>query len=409
MRYPARTKERERVAGPLVRAVWRRLPVGFRRGLAHGALARFAPPLPALEPMGEGAPHIVVGFLSSPSGLGQAARLAMRALEAQGKRVYGVDLGAHFFELGDNVAFAYRDGRALRGPAHVLININAPYLAYVFQLLGRAFLRHKQITAYWAWELERAPESWRAGLARAHRIATPSRFVADAIRALGDGPPIVVAPHPVALEDIPLLPARDAAVSPEAPFTVAFACNLASGFARKNPLALVAAFRAAFAGRRDARLRLLATGGAHYPEGMAQLRAAIGDDPAIELSTSALDRAGYWRWLGRPDLFASLHRAEGFGLGLAEAMCAGVPTLATGWSANAEYMNENNSLIVKYSLIPVIDPQRKYASGNGRWAEPDVADAAAQMRRAAAEPMLLQRLAATARDDARRRFSAFPI
>lgn len=401
--------ERRRVAGPLVRAVWRRLPVNLRRTLAQAALTRFAPPLPASQPVAADAPHVVVGFLSSPSGLGQAARLAMRAFEAQGKQVYGVDLGAHFFESGDCVRFAYRDGRALSGSARVLVNINAPYMAYVFQLLGHAFLQHKHITAYWAWELEKAPEAWRAGLARAHAIATPSQFVADAIGALGNGPPIVVAPHPVALEDIPNIPSRSTPISVEAPFTIAFACNIASGFARKNPLALVAAFRAAFGGRPDARLRILATGGAHYPEGLTQLRTAIGDDPTIEFSTEARDRAGYWRWLGRPDLYASLHRAEGFGLGLAEAMCAGVPTLATDWSANAEYMHKNNALMVQFSLVPVEDPQVKYAAGEGRWAEPDVAHAAAQMRRAADDPELLQRLAATARLEARARFSNFQI
>lgn len=397
------------MANSLVRAVWRRLPVGFRRGFAHGALSALAPRLgPHVAPPGD-APHIVVGFLSSPSGLGQAARLAMQALSAQGKDVRGIDLSGNFFELSNCVRFAFRDGRRVRGPARVLININAPYLKYVFHLLGRSFLRDKEVIAYWAWELPRAPDAWREGLSRAHRIAVPSAFVAEAVRSLGAGPPISVAPHPVALERLPHLPPRTQAISAAAPFTIVSSFNVASGFERKNPLALIAAFRTAFPSRDDVRLRLLASGAEHYPEGSRRLSESVANDPAIELTTTALDRDAYWDWYGRPDLFASLHRAEGFGLGLAEAMCMGVPTLATNWSANAEYMNETNSLPVNYRLVPVADPQQKYESGAQDWAEPDIDHAATLLARAAVDSDWLARLAAKARTDALERFSRFKI
>lgn len=393
----------------LIRTFWRHLPVGFRRRLARTGLSLLAPRPGAQPVLPANAPVIVVGFLTSPSGLGQSARLAIRAFAAQGQDVYGVDLSRNFFEIAENVNISFRDGRGMQGPARVLININAPYMKYALQLLGRAFLRDKEVTAYWAWELPRAPESWRAGFACAHKIAAPSRFVAEALQALGSSLPIVVAPHPVALEALPHLPPRTAAISAAAPFTVASSFNVASGFARKNPLALVATFRAAFAGRDDVRLRLLATGVEHFPEGKAQLVSAIGGDSAIELTTDPLDRDAYWRWYGRPDLYASLHRAEGFGLTIAEAMCLGVPALATNWSANAEYMTEANALPVSFKLVPVVDPQQKYIAPNQHWAEPDVAHAATLMRRALDEPDWLARIAAQGRADAHARFARLEI
>lgn len=398
------------MANAAVRAVWRRLPVGFRRALAHRTLSLFAPALPAYVAPPADAPWIVVGFLTSPSGLGQAARLAYKALEARGGAVYGVDLSASFMELAGRVPFAFREGRSHRGPARVLININAPYMKFVFHLLGRSFLRGKEITAYWAWELPRAPESWREGFERAHKIAAPSAFVSDALRALDETKPITVAPHPVALDDLPVLQSRTQPVSAAAPFTIACALNAASGFERKNPLALIAAYRQAFQGAPHARLNMLVSNIEHYEGGAEKLRTAVAGDPTIRLTFDALDRAGYWRWFGAPDLYAALHRAEGFGLPIAEAMCMGVPVLATNWSANAEFMTEENSLPVAYALTPVNDPQQKYESGGANmWAEADVAHAAFLMARAAAEPDWLAARAAAGKASARARFSTFPL
>jgi len=392
----------------VARAIWRRLPVTFRRRLAHGSLRLLAPRLPAASPASAAAdaPVIIVGFLTSASGLGQAARLAYRAFERQGRAVYGVDLSRFFFETADVVRFAFHDGRAHRGPGRVLININAPYMAYAFNLLGRAFLREKHVTGYWAWELPRAPEAWREGFERTHDIAAPSAFVAEAIRALGDTPPVYVAPHPVMLEELPPLTPRSAPVSEEAPFTIVSAFNAASGFERKNPLALIAAFKRAFPAREDVRLRLLASNIEHYEAGRAALEAAIAGDARIEAHYQAMDRPAYWRWYGTPDLYASLHRAEGFGLTLAEAMALGVPVLATHWSANAEFMDESNALPVRFKLAAIADDQQKYAA-EGAWAEADVEHAAVLMQRAYAEPEWLAKLARAGQAHAARIFETF--
>lgn len=392
----------------MIRSIWRHLPAAVRRPLAHAAINLFAPTLTAPSPaaLGAEAPVIIVGFLTSASGLGQAARLAHRAFERQGREVLGIDLSRFFFETTDVVAFPFRDGRRHRGPGHVLININAPYMAYVFNLLGRGFLAGKHVTGYWAWELPRAPDAWREGLRRVHAVATPSSFVADAVRALGDTPPVVVVPHPVMLEPLPSLPLRTGPISPEEPFTVVFSFNSASGFERKNPLALIAAFKAAFPDRADVSLRILASNIEHYPDGRALIEIARFGDPRIAVTYATVDRDAYWRWYGRPDLYASLHRAEGFGLSIAESMAQGVPVLATRWSANAEFMSEANAIPIDHRLVPIRDAQRKYAEG-GVWADADVQHAATMMRRAFDDPVWLAGRAAAGAADARRLFYAF--
>lgn len=393
----------------LLRAVWRHLPVGPRRILAHRALALFSPGLPeaAAAAQADNAPVIVVGFLTSPSGLGQSARLAYLALVRQGRDVYGVDLSHAFFEAPGCVPFGFRDGRTHRGAARVLININAPYLRYVFHILGRGFLHKKWITGYWAWESSRVPADWRAGLSCVHDVAVPSVFVADSVRTLGEVPPIHIAPHPIMLESLPNLPGRAVPVSAAAPFTIVSALNVASGFERKNPLGLIAAFRAAFAGRSDVQLRMLVSNVDHYAPARRLLETAILGEQNIALTYATFDRESYWRWYGQPDLYASLHRAEGFGLPLAESMAVGVPVLATHWSANVEYMNAENALPVAYRLVQVRDAQRKYPEDGAQWAEADLAHASDLMCRAVLEPEWLQMRARAGQASVRRLFTQF--
>ena len=386
--------------GPLIRIknavfpLWRRLPARPRQWVAHKIFGLVSLLRPGPSPLSQelagdlSLPVVIVGFLSSPSGLGQAARLAAEAYQQRGSTVYGVDLSHRFFEKAGSIAHAIPDGRGISGPAHVIVNINAPYMPYALWLLGRKFLRGKHVTGYWAWELPAVPSNWKRGFACVHDIAVPSRFVAQAIERLDAGKPVRVAPHPVSLA---APPARDRIAGPysaQRPFTVLSVLNVASGFERKNPLALIRAFKLAFADDPACRLRLLVSNTEHYPVARTLIEAEKGDADNIEIAWNAMDRAAFLAWWGTPDLYASLHRAEGFGLPLAEAMCAGYPVLATGWSGNTEFMDEENSFLVGCRMVDVLDAQSKYPTGLTQWAEPDIHHAVELMRKARAEPGL---------------------
>ncbi len=400
----------------LMLPLWRRIPVNVRQRVAHSLLNVMTPALPETDSgdiVGKNMPRIIAGFLSSPSGLGQSARLLAASLRERGYPVFGIDLSGYFFEVAHTVEHGLPDGRTVRGPAHLIVNINAPYMPYVLWLLGRRFLRDKYITGYWAWELPVLPESWRRGFGCVHDIAVPSTFVADAVRNMDDSKNVFVLPHPVAAEGSCVSrngndgnSAKDAA---RRTFTVGFMANIASGFVRKNPLAVVAAFRQAFGNDRGRRLKMLLTNANHYPPARKSVEKVVRGAGNIEVTWSGLSPAALHQWWHDVDVYVSLHRSEGFGIPLAEAMCAGLPVVATGWSGNMEFMTVENSFPVRYSLVEVQDDQGKYPSDLGKWAEPDIYHAADLLRRLEANREAARRAGQRARKEIQYFLSAASI
>jgi glycosyltransferase involved in cell wall biosynthesis len=357
-------------------ALWRQLPPRFRQKTFHIAVARLRPTLsevPADLALDPSIPRIVVGFLSNQSGLGQSARLAAEALQRAGLSVYGVDLSAFFYEGVGKIAHTLPDGRAKRGPGHVILVVNAPYAPYALQILGRRFVEGKYVTGYWAWELPRLPQNWGDGFSVVHDLAAPSTFTASAIRRFGGDMPVRVALHPVTLD----YPSLESARPHSGPFSILTAFNIGSGFVRKNPCALIQAFKRAFGNSSSVQLKIIATNAEHYPPAKSEIRAAIGTANNISVEWKAVNRGEYLGWWRAADAYVSLHRSEGFGLPLAEALCAGLPTVGTGWSGNMDFMTESNSYPVKFSLVDVCDEQQKYPNNLGQWADPNVDHAAA--------------------------------
>jgi glycosyltransferase involved in cell wall biosynthesis len=168
--------------------------------------------------------------------------------------------------------------------------------------------------------------------------------------------------------------------------------DMGSSFARKNPLAAVAAFRRAFGDDLGKHLAIKVADVDAAPAAAALLRAAAAGAANISIHDRVLSRAELQGWLGQADAVISLHRAEGFGLVAAEAMQLGRPVVATNWSGNLEFMTAENSALVDYTLVPAADPQGTYDFPGQCWAEPDVAHAALWLARLAADRDLGRRL-----------------
>jgi len=328
----------------------------------------------------------VAGFLSTPHGVGVAARLCIAELKAAGMPVRGIDLTAALRAPSEPMApltDSPSENEAL------ILHFNPGALVHALIELDKAELKRRRI-GYWVWELERAPESWRNAAKYVHEIWAPSRFAADAIRAVVPNK-VTVAPHPAALSPPPVDPAQRAPTRArfglgDEGFLALTSFSMSSGFARKNPLAAIRAFKDAFDVRKDTRLIVRCRDAEIYPAGLEMLRAAVreaGDNVVLLDQPTAGDALP--ALYAACDTYISLHRSEGFGLNLAEAMLSERPVIATAWSGNLDFMEEDSVALVPCQLIDVTDPQRIYRQRNARWAEPDHDAAVAHLRKLAAD------------------------
>ena len=367
--------------------VWRGLPPVFRR-TALARVTGWLAPRPAINP--PFCPGIAVGGeLSRASGLGETARLMITAARRLGYPVWGVDLPppASASEQPRPPAEAPPPGVPL------VLHVNAPMLPLA--LLRLRDTRQRPIIGYWAWEMPEIPPEWRPGLRCVSSVWVPSRFTAATLEPLLPGRVHVVPPALGLAPPVPSALDRAAFGLPPDAVVVLVSFNLASSFARKHPFAAIAAFRGAFGDRPDRILVLKVSHTGHAPADFARL-AAMARARNIRLETRTFSSADNHALTACADIVLSLHRGEGFGLVLAEAMLLGKPVIATAWSGNTDFMTTGNSVPVGYRLVPARDDRMIY---RGLWAEPDVAEAAEQLRALADNPDRRARLGARARAD----------
>lgn len=359
-------------------AFWRGLPPTLRRRAFAQATGWLAPrPSPR---SGVTAPGIAIaGELSRASGLGESARLMAEAARRMGLPVWTIDLPPPV-DARPEVEIA---ASTLLAPGVPLVlHVNAPMLPLALLRLPAAIMRNRPIIGYWAWEMPEVPPEWRPALACVNQIWVPSHFTAAALEPWLPGrvrvvpPPLGIVPPVASALD------RTAFGLPPDAVVVLVSFNLASSFARKNPFAAIAAFREAFGDRPDRILVLKVSHPDHAPADFARLVQMV-QAPNIRLETRVLPPGDRHALTACADIVLSLHRGEGFGLVLAEAMLLGKPVIATGWSGNTDFMGCMNAALVSYRLVPARDDRSVY---RGQWAEPDVAEAASLLRALADDP-----------------------
>jgi glycosyltransferase involved in cell wall biosynthesis len=240
-------------------------------------------------------------------------------------------------------------------------------------------------------------------LAEVDEIMVSSDFVRRSIQRVTDKPVLLV---PLPVGDVPDsgLQRADFGLDEEA-FLFLTSFDFNSFVARKNPIAVIEAFRRAFPDdRSDVQLLVKSSNGHRHPEKLRELLNAAGNSPRIVIRDEVIDRPDVQALQRCADAYVSMHRAEGFGLGLAECMSLGKPVIATAWSGNLEFMTADNSCLVDYRLVPVNQGEYVHHEGQ-RWAEPNIDHAAAYMRRLVDDRAFAAAMGARAALDVRERLA----
>ncbi|SDC31501.1 glycosyltransferase [Belnapia rosea] len=319
----------------------------------------------------------VVGHLCYPSGL-RTSTLSI----IEGLRQVGYDLSLRDVPVdatNDLPRHAEFDGLELHDVT--LLHIQPePFFHQAFARSGLQPRRQRtHRIGYWYWELDSVPESWSPAVAEADELWTATRFVGDALRSRFDIPVFEFMPG----LELPVFTRRSPQHFgiPPGRFTFLFTFHMMSIMERKNPLGLVRAFLQAFTAEEPVTLVLKTSYGEKHPALIAELHAAAaasgGRILIIDRVFSADETIAL---MDACDCYISLHRSEGLGLTMAEAMLLAKPVIGTRYSGNLDFMDDQNSLLVDYRLVEIERPVPPYEAGS-RWAEPSEAHAALQMRR----------------------------
>ncbi len=358
-----------------------------------------APPPPHSEVWGVN----VVGYLSAELGVGEAARQVVSALDAGGVPVLPVHSALPSLSRQEH-QFTHVDQRDARFPVN-LICVNADMLPDFAARAGRHFFAGRYSIGLWFWEVSRFREEWQGSFGLVDEIWAPTAHVAEALTPVSPIP-VVTMRIPVAME--PVAPRSRADLGLPEGFLFLFAFDYLSVFERKNPLALVEAFSRAFAPGEGPSLVLKCINGEHDPAAHERLLDAAAEREDIHVVDRYLSPGEKDALTNACDCYVSLHRSEGFGLGMAEAMYLGKPVIATGYSGNLDFMTDENSLLVDFSLKPIGSGSPPYPA-EAEWAEPSVEHAAALMRLVVDDPDAAAALGARAAADIRRTHSPLMV
>lgn len=318
-----------------------------------------------------------VGYLRAEMGVGEAARGYVKALRHQNINVALMDISQLSEHRCEDHSLLTQPPEAMPpAPGNLnIVHVNADMLPSVLSYLGPNFTDGRYTIGFWAWESASFPEQWRDRFAYLDEIWVGSQFMASAISPWANCP-VVVMPHVV---DIPLLPPCRARwhISDKS-FMFLFLFDFHSIVERKNPYAIIEAFRQAFNGDEDVLLVIKTMAADRYPEQYVQLQACTRD-VRVQFINDTLNREDLLSLLASCDVFVSLHRLEGFGLGMAEAMAQGKPVIGTAYGGNVDFMRSGNSILVPYTLSKLDQDYGPYVR-DSFWADPDVPFAADEMR-----------------------------
>jgi glycosyltransferase involved in cell wall biosynthesis len=251
---------------------------------------------------------------------------------------------------------------------------------FFVQAYARAGLRERTPRTYrigyWYWESIDIPPDWSSAFAQCDEIWTASQFVADALSASCASPVKVLPPG----YELPEFARKSRAEFqfPENTFIFCFVFHMTSAMERKNPLAVIEAFRQAFSPEDDVLLVIKTTFGDRHPEDLAMLREHAAGYP-IRIIDSTMSQSETLSIIAASDTYVSLHRSEGFGLSMLEAMLLAKPVIATKYSGNLEFMDYSNSLLVDFEMTRLQEDLPNYPRGL-QWADPATGHAARLMQ-----------------------------
>lgn len=324
----------------------------------------------------------LIGYPRAEFGMGESIRSMARAASSVRVPVETYNFTLH---VGARQRDSTFDDLLTRQPTRRtnVFCINADLLAETMQVLGPAGLAGRYNILRPFWELPILPDAWKDSLQAMDEVWVATKFNQSAFSAAVDRP-VQLVPMAVPLPSPSPLSRSHFNISPDT-FVFAFSFDFASYVSRKNPQAVIDAFKLAFPDPAETGVALIIKmmgDGPGRQGALIKLRADAEADSRIQLVNRVWSRAEVDSFLWACDCYVSLHRSEGFGLGLAEAMSRGKPVIATDFSGTTDFVNATTGYPVPFNLIEVLPGDYPHYRSGQQWADPCLEIAARHMLRA---------------------------
>ncbi len=316
----------------------------------------------------------VVGFFTAEHGVGEAARTLVSALRTTDIEISTINYTdtesrtEHLF-VTDDVSRHHT----------LLMSINADQLVVARDRLGDHFFENRYVIGQWFWELETAPAWYEPAWPIVNELWAPTRFIEEMLKK--HAPSNVVIRH----VPLPIVPPRidDSLTRPrwnlDGRYMFLFVFDLMSIMKRKNPLGLISAYSKAFSETDGAQLVIKTMNGDKRSDDLALLLNAAASRSDITIINEVFTSTETSTLISLADCYVSLHRSEGLGLTLSEAMSLGKPVIATNYSGNTDFMADSNSFLIPWSRVSVGEGAGGY-DPTATWAEPNEDAAVEAMR-----------------------------
>lgn len=319
----------------------------------------------------------LIGPIDSATGLGQSFRLTEHTIADLGRPYLIRNFNLNMTDKASIEPYEDKLSENLKYSVN-LWHINPPEFIRAYRLLGKQAFDKRYNVAFWLWEMEEFPDEWVPLIRLLDEVWTPSEFISRGIRKKTNKP-VHTVPYWVTAEADTAKYGREYFGLPTDRFLFLTMYDSRSVKARKNPEGAIRAFQRAFApGQQEVGL-VIKAGSAGERE-LNEIKQLAGSYKNVYLITQSMEKIQVNSLTACADAFVSLHRAEGFGLVMAEAMLNHTPVIATAWSSNVEFMDPDTACMVPCRMQTLGKDLPPYKKGN-RWAEPDIGKAAEYMKR----------------------------
>ena len=304
----------------------------------------------------------LIGFVHATFGLGEFLKSTRKSLDSY-------SIAHHSIDTEDKVAVLKHKVNVFCLPG--MEHYKLPY-KYDWPLFKETYN-----VGYWPWELDQWSKKYDFCFGASDEIWAIIKFSQEALQKstqqVVHHMPIAVLPPVVGSfqrKDFGLDDSR---------FYFLGILDFNSYVARKNPMGVLKAFKKAFAGNDKVGMVFKTLNLDPTKSDSKAFLDEIAGDPRVVVINEDLQKEKLWALIKTCNAYISLHRAEGFGLPIAEAMLMGLPVVCTGYSGNLDFTRDDNSYLVKHTLIEIAPGEYHFFEAGQKWAEPSIDHAAEQM------------------------------